>query len=107
MDGVPARWLDRSGQPLGGEDQPGQLVVLAHVGRDERAPPDVVEVSGKADVTPLGTDVATRRDQGLGDAPNEHAVRTEPIRVGVPVKEVPSFCGYLRQLAIDTSSHHD
>jgi hypothetical protein len=46
------------------------------------------------------------RNECLGDPTDEDAVRPQPIRVGISVKEVLGFCGYLRQFAIDTLSLH-
>jgi len=52
------------------------------------------------------TNIRAETRERFSDAADEKAVRAKPIRIRVPAEEDLGFCGYLRQLAIDTLSAH-
>ena len=104
VDRVAAGGLDTGGQALGGEHQRRQLVVLAGIALEERAASDVVKVRReeggfRVDGGRAGT---ARGDERLGDAPDEPAVRPEPVRVPVAREVRLRGCGQHCQSAIDT-----
>ena len=57
VDRMATRGFHRSGETFGREDQRRQLVVLARISDDQRAPSDVVQVPGKRDVPDRAADV--------------------------------------------------